>query len=118
MGLESELSHGLGIGGRKGYFQAQIGIYSTSLADSVLSRAEIKGKIPISDQVNLTLVDTGELNLSDTEKYRINSEMAIEFSLTNSLGLKMGYNIIYIEDGNPDTLDTTKRSFTGLSYTF
>lgn len=118
MGIMSELSHGLGVGSQYKYIRAQIGIFTASQSDCILSRGLIKCVFPVTDQINLILDDTGELNLSDKNLYRITSETALAVELTKNLGLRIGYNIIYIEDGIEETLDTTKRYYTGLSYIF
>lgn len=118
MGIKNELSHGLGVGGQLGYIVAQIGIYSESENDSILSRGKVNCIFPLSNQIDLILNNTGEVNLSEKNKYRFESETAIGVSLADNLGLKIGYNIIYVEDDNKETLDTTKRYFTGLTYNF
>jgi len=118
MSIDGELSHGAGVGGKVKNIDGQIGFYTESFSDNTSIRGRVVARFPLTKQVKFIIDDTFGYNFSKKNNYRLTSETSLLIDLTLNLAFAIGYDIIYFHDGKSETLDTTRRYYTGINYNF
>lgn len=128
LSISNELSYGLGIGystfnessSPKPSYKFQTGLYARSATEIdtlLISKSKLAIKIPVVDIVNLISDTNFDINTDSISEYRMNSVLCCRID-QSFITYEIGGEINYINEVDPEAINTTKRFYVtaGLSF--